>query len=243
MDRSAHAQFTVRLRSALEADPRVLGLVVLGSASGEPPLPDAFSDHDFFVVVPPGEQERLRTDLGWLPDAGELVFSYRETAHGVKAIYRSGHLLEFAVFDPGELGLARVNRYRTLLDRGGIEERMREVRERTASERREPDRGWLWGQFLSELLVGAGRYRRGERLSGRALLASAAARLASLAGAPQDRLDPLRRFERSHPELGFEVDTALSCPPPEAASMLLRIALALPGCPSAAAEAIAPHLG
>src|SRR5205085_357778 len=124
-----------------------------------------------------------------------------ETPHGVKVVYRSGHLLEFAVFDPDEVELARVNRFRTLLDRGGIDDRMRALRERTASEQRPPDRGWLWGQFLTALLVGAWRYRRGERLSGRSLLLVAARHLAQLAGSPSDPLDPVRRFETTCPDM------------------------------------------
>jgi len=45
--------------------------------SGEPPAPDEWSDHDFFVITPAGEQERMRTDLSWLPDAGQIALSYR----------------------------------------------------------------------------------------------------------------------------------------------------------------------
>ena len=94
MQRDAYDRLTERLREGLAADARVLGLVALGSMSGEPPAPDEWSDHDFFVITRPGEQERMRTDLSWLPDAGQIALSYRETAHGVKVLYRSAHLLE-----------------------------------------------------------------------------------------------------------------------------------------------------
>ena len=90
MDRAQYDAFTQRLHASLEADGRVLGLVAMGSMSGELPEADAYSDHDFFVVVRTGEQERMRTDLSWLPDAGEIVLAFRETAHGVKVVYRSG---------------------------------------------------------------------------------------------------------------------------------------------------------
>src|SRR5438309_2683039 len=164
-----YRRFSERLRDRLAADDRVLGLVALGSMSDEPPAADQWSDHDFFVITRPGEQERMRTDLSWLPDAEAIAFSYRETAHGLKVSYSSAHLLEFAVFDFAELQLARINRYRTLLDRGGVEERMRALRERTAGQARS-DLRWLCGQFLGCVLVGAGRFARGEQLSGRALL-------------------------------------------------------------------------
>jgi hypothetical protein len=234
MQPDAYDRLTERLREGLSADARVLGLVALGSMSGDPPAPDEWSDHDFFVITRPGEQERMRTDLSWLPDAGQIALSYRETAHGVKVLYRSAHLLEFAVFDLEELSLARVNRYRTLLDRSGIEDRMRALRERTSREvvERRPEDRWLSGQFLTALLVGAGRYRRGERVGGRAQLQSATVHLAQLLARARplespgvlDSLDPLRRFEQACPELGRELDDALGHPPPEAALRLLRIA-------------------
>jgi hypothetical protein len=234
MDRDAYDRFSERLRERLAADERVLGLVALGSMSGDP-QPDRWSDHDFFVISRPGEQERMRTDLSWLPDGDQIVLAYRETAHGVRVLYRTAHLLEFAVFDPEESSVARINRFRVLLDRGGIHERMRALRERTAREvaKRRPDPRWLSGQMLTALLVGVGRYRRGEHIDGRALVQSAANHLAQLlafavpsqnAGA-LDNLDPLRRFEQAHPRLGREMDEALGHPPEEAALHLLHIAL------------------
>jgi hypothetical protein len=234
MDRDAYDAFSERLRQRLAADERVLGLVALGSMSGEPP-PDRWSDHDFFVISRPGEQERMRTDLSWLPDREQIVLAYRETAHGVKVLRSDAHLVELAVFDSEEMSVARVNRFRVLLDRGGIEERMRALRERTArdvSDRR-PDPRWSSGQMLTALLVGAGRYRRGELLAGRALVQTAANHLAQLlaSAVPSgnlgalDTLDPLRRFEQVYPRLGRELDEALGRPPMEAALHLLRIAL------------------
>ena len=252
MDRDAYDRFSERLRERLAADERVLGLVALGSMSGEPP-PDRWSDHDFFVISRPGEQERMRTDLSWLPGGEEIVLAYRETAHGVRVLYRDAHLLEFAVFDPEESSVARVNRFHVLLDRGGIAERMRALRERTAGDLtdRRPDPRWLAGQMLTALLVGAGRYRRGERVAGRALVQAAANHLAQLlaAAVPSenrgalDTLDPLRRFEQGHPRLGRELDESLGHPPVEAALHLLRIALReLPqrvaGFPAEAARAV-----
>ncbi len=239
-----YSRFSERLRERLEHDSRVLGLVALGSMSGEPPAPDQFSDHDFFVLTRSGEQERMRSDLSWLPDFEQIAHWYRETAHGVKVLYRSAHLLEFAVFDLAELELARVNRYRTLLDRGGIEDRLRALRDRTARELSPPDALWLSGQLITSLLIGADRYLRGERLAGRArLLESVRYLLQLLAPAPADSLDPLRRFEQTFPALGRELNAALAQSVPEAAARLLEIARReLPDFPDAAAQAVADHL-
>lgn len=236
MSPEAYAAFIAALLKRLDAEPDVLGLVLLGSSSGEPPLADAFSDHDLFLVSRPGAQERFRTNLGWLPNAAELVLSFRETAHGVRALDRTGHLVEFAVFDPDELFLARVNRYSVPLDRADIRARMVQVQRATRerSGERPPDTRWLAGQFLTELVVGAGRYGRGERLSAhfrvrvqavQHLLALVQVRSSPEVRAGLDDLDVSRRVESVLPELGRSLDEALQLPVPEAARALLAIAV------------------
>ncbi|HET9442133.1 MAG TPA: hypothetical protein VFO65_02350, partial [Acidimicrobiales bacterium] len=203
--------------------------------SGQPPAPDEWSDHDFFVVTVPGAQEPLRADPGWLPDADRVVLWHRETPHGVKAIWDDGHLAELAVFDDQELGVARVNRFRVLLDRGGVAARMAQVRVATvALARREaPDERWLAGQLLGALLVGAGRFARGERASGRHLvhdvatghLLALAARVVPVApGAVGDDLDPFRRLEQTRPAVARALEAALDGPVPDGALGLLDLA-------------------
>jgi hypothetical protein len=235
MDPAAYARFTAALTARLEMDPDVVGLVALGSMSGEPPGPDAWSDHDFFVVTRPGAQERLRADPTWLPEAGRIVLWHRETAHGLKAVWDDGHLAELAVFDPDELALARVNRSRVLLDRADVAARIGAVRSATAARRaaESPDPRWLGGQFLGELLVGAGRAARGERTSGHFRVRSQALlhllqlvhRLVPAAeGAVPDELDVSRRVERAWPALARELDAAIGLPVPDAAAALLDAA-------------------
>jgi hypothetical protein len=254
MDPAEYERFTRDLEHRLEGDPRVLGLVAVGSMAGHPDhLPDRWSDHDFFVVVTPGEQEFFRSNLGWLPHAEVIAFSFRETAHGVKVVFRDGHLVEFAVFDPDELGVARVNRYRVLLDRERVGERLARVAGETASRAIMPSDEWLVGQFLTNLLVGVGRHRRGERLSGRQLVAtSALTHLVELLGkhadsaekARLDSLDPLRRFEAVFPALGRRLDAAVGLDTLEMARALLEIAREeLPGrIPESAVAAVRSSL-
>ncbi|HEX8702080.1 MAG TPA: hypothetical protein VF815_24835 [Myxococcaceae bacterium] len=232
MEPAEYQEFTEELRRRLEADERVMGLVALGSMAGRDYAPDAFSDHDFFVITRPGAQEPFRRETGWVPRAGELVLWMRETAHGVKALFGSGHLLEFAVFSPDEVPLARVNRYRVLLDKGGVEEALAAVARHTAQQG-SPDDGWLLGQLLTQLLIGAGRYARGERLSGhsrvkedalRHLVRLLARHVRSEHAALLDDLDAVRRFERVFPKLGQQLNEALSRPAPQAALLLLELA-------------------
>jgi hypothetical protein len=250
----AYSAFTQELTDRLMRDGRVLGLVALGSMARRDSAPDRWSDHDFFVVVEAGHQEAFRSDLRWLPRPEAIVFSFRETAHGVKVLYDDGHLLEFAVFDLDELGLARVNRFRVLFDRKDVQRRLEQIAELTDRDLRSsssPDT-WLLGQFLTNLLVGAGRERRGERLSGRQFVMTHALRhlllllerhLPSARREVLDNLDPLRRFEQAFPDLGAELNGILDRGMPAAAAGLLRLAqreLAprLEGFPTRAAEVV-----
>jgi hypothetical protein len=54
-------------------------------------------------------------------------WAYRETEHGLKVLYRGGHLLEFTVFSENELQMARLNRYRILAE-GLLAVAVRELR-------------------------------------------------------------------------------------------------------------------
>lgn len=249
MDAAAYAAFTEALAQRLARDSRVVGLVALGSMSGEGPAPDEFSDHDFFVVTEAGAQERYRSDLSWLPGAERAVLVHRETEHGLKVVLPDGHLLELAVFDLDELRVARANRYRVVLDRGGVAERMAEVAAKPAFA---PESRWLCGQLLGNLLVGGGRAARGEVLSARLFVAGhAAGHLLRLlarhvppeAEAALDDLDPFRRFERAYPGLGARVNGALALAPLEASLALLDLASReldgrLPGWPAGAAAVV-----
>lgn len=232
MTPDAHAAFTARLVAQLAAEPDVLGVVTLGSSSGLGAPPDAYSDHDFFVVTRRGAQEQFRADPRWLPDAGDIILYFRETAHGGKALYTTGHLAEFAVFDLEEIALARVNRYHVILDRADVAPRLEAVRHATrAATAAPPDMRWHAGQLITALVVGAGRAARGERLSGHRFVRAVALEhllvllRAQYPDAPErDDLDPTRRFEQTFPAVGAELDHALQLPIEAAARVLLEIA-------------------
>lgn len=204
--------FTDALRRSLESDERVLGLVALGSMAEQGRQPDRWSDHDFFVVA--ADAETLRGTTEWLPEREHIALWFRETPHGCKAVYDDGHLVEYAVFTPEELLLARVNDYRVLVDRERVAERMAEVaRVRDAA----AERSWVEGMFLSNLLVAAARAQRGETLSARWMLAHAMRFLVMLLGGGPDDLDPLRRFRH------YELDQAMRLGPASAAREMLAI--------------------
>ncbi len=248
MQPDPYRAFTATLTETLARDPRVIGLIALGSMAEQDYPPDRWSDHDFFVVTEPGAQEAFRADLSWLPDHQRIAFRLREGPHALRVVYDSGHIAELVVFDADELDGAYANRYRVLFDRGDVTARISAVAARTAEEAKQSADSdeFNLGMFLVNLLVGAGRYYRGERLSGHTYVkVYAQDHLLRLLGkyvpAAQrsllDNLAPSRRFEQVYPELGAELDAVALLPAPAAAARLLDLAEAalrehMPGFPA-----------
>jgi len=222
--------FTDTLIHKLESDPQVIGVVLLGSTASQKRKPDQYSDHDFFVIVHMGVQQRFRDMVTWLPYPDRIVFHYQETEHGCKVIYDDAHLLEFAIFSPQELLMARANAYKVVVDKANITPLMDQVAQH--SERpRKPDH-YYWGQFLGHVLVGCQRYWRGERLSGhqfikdyalRDVLAMVHKHIERQAGAGLDNLDRFRRVEQAFPEITKALDDLLLLPPPDAAQTMIAL--------------------
>ncbi|MCI0708859.1 MAG: aminoglycoside 6-adenylyltransferase [Chloroflexi bacterium] len=229
MDIKTYDNFTNRLLENLRDDKRVLGVVALGSMANVVRR-DQYSDHDFFVIVQPSTQSFFRGQLDWLPDSDSIVLQFQETAHGLKVMYDSGHLIEFAVFDLDELMISKANDYRILLDKADIANRMQQV----VSHSTPPQYNYLneFLHFLSLLQVGAGRYWRGEQLSGHLFIKSHALQhllpvLTHYLPADNqhklDNLDSFRRFEQVYPEIGQALAKALLKSPPDAALEMLTV--------------------
>jgi hypothetical protein len=227
--------FTDTLRRTLDRDPRVIGLMAAGSMADQSHAPDEWSDHDFWVVVEPGAAADFHARRDWLPEGDQIVLLIREQHGGFKAIYRSGHLLEFAVTGRAELLTARVNDYRLLIDRANLAADLARMQRDTAAEfvAFVQDDLCLLGQFLTSLLVGVGRLRRGERICARQLITVQALgplwRLIAkhVPGghlAVLDNLDPLRRVEMAYPEIGAEMNALLQLDLDAAARGLLDLA-------------------
>lgn len=232
MDRIAYRKFTKRLTSALQQHEQVIGLVAVGSMAECDDQPDEWSDHDFYIITHPGQQTVYRTQHDWLPDTDQIAWAYPETEHGVKVIYQNGHLLEYAVFDLDELKLAHTNHYRVLIDKGGIQQAMVTVESATRERFSGITDQFLAGQFLTNLLVGIRRYRRGERMSAQKFIkGSAVGHLVTLLSRyilpshPDlaDNIDPTRRFERLYPEIGRKLEALMQMPLPESARSQLAL--------------------
>jgi len=226
-------KFTDDLKDKLLNYNQVTGLVAVGSMSKQNHQPDEWSDHDFFVIVKSGYQKEFRENLSWLPDFENILLSFQETEHGLKVFYNNGHLIEFAVFDKEELFLAKINSYRILIDKANIKKNIEKIKDNTTVQASSyTNNDLLIEQFITNLVVGIGRYNRGEIISAHQFVkVSALNKLLLLIEKNTaftkdkllDNLDPLRRFEFVYPELGSEINNLLLKPIPKAAKELLNI--------------------
>ncbi len=203
---------TQQILDRIADDDRVLGFVVLGSGAVSERR-DEWSDHDFFLITRSGEQETFRNHFWWIADEADIAGSIRETAHGVQVILTNGHLLEFAVFDLHEISVAKVNVRAVLLDKHDVAERVDAVVARPPGMR---PIGEALGMFISHVMVGVGRYRRGELLAARERLTSVAvpnlliALLQARDLKAPDSLDLTRRIETVLPDESAAIMAALA---------------------------------
>lgn len=138
-------------------------LIARGSVGRETDRIDAWSDLDFFVVAAAGAKRRRLARPDWLAAAHPLAWHVRNTADGFKALMADGVFCEFAVFEPAELEAIPFAPGRVAWKREGVDD--------TIAAPRRPlpgattDETWIVGEALACLLVGLGRWRRGEKLS------------------------------------------------------------------------------
>ena len=191
---------------ALTLRPDALGLLGLGSVGRETDRLDAHSDLDFFVIVRPGAKARYIGSLDWLVAARPLMWHFRNTVDGHKALMDDGVFCEFAVFEPQELECIPFAPGRWVWRRDELDPTLAEPRVPLPSAEL-PDEAWLVGEALSTLVVGLQRLARGETLAAMRLIqVHAVDRLLQLAErkAPAAARDPFaleRRIEQRHPNL------------------------------------------
>lgn len=190
--------------AAIAATGDGLALLALGSAADTARM-DRWSDLDFFAVVRPGTKAAFIDDLGWLAAPCPLAWTHRNTADGWKALYTDGIFAEFAVFEPAELATIPFAPGRIVWSAAGFDAALCVPAARHAPQR--PDPTWLRDEALSNLLIGIGRWRRGERLAGfRMVQVHALDNILRMleAEAPDPHADPFapdRRFEARRPDL------------------------------------------
>lgn len=177
-----------------------LALLGLGSVGQELARLDDYSDLDFFVIVRPGQKDRFIADLDWLSRIHPVVYAFQNTADGYKLLFADGIFCEFAIFEPDELAQIPFTPGRLVWQAADFDAA---VVNRPAATKSERSTEWLVGEALTNLYVGLGRYRRGEKLSAaRFIQGYAVDRVVDLAAQIEvgpsgwgDPFDGARRFE------------------------------------------------
>lgn len=186
-----------------------LALIGLGSSGAHRDRLDQYSDLDFFVIVRPGDKQHWLQQLHWLEQVAPVAYCFQNDPNGYKLLFADGIFCELAVFEPDELAAsvsswaseARVvwqsTDYSVPLDNASTPPA---ARVRTVE--------WLIGEALTNVLVGLGRYHRGERLAAARFIQGYAVdrliELTALIEQPQSiQADPFaleRRFEQRFPK-------------------------------------------
>lgn len=228
--------FTRTLHERLAADARVIGLIALGSMA-DVTRRDQWSDHDFWVITNPSHAEAFLSDLSWLPNADDIVLAFRQGHSYYTVLYRSGHSIEFAVFDPEQMQRGKTNRYAVLFDKADIASALQQIREQTITstrrEQAEISDTTLLNYFFIQLLTGVQRYYRGEFLSSQQTIYSSAVNnllflihryIPAEEATMIDTFDQRRYFERVYPTIAQQIHAALKQEIPATALGLLLIA-------------------
>ena len=186
-------------RSLAQSD-GALALLGLGSVGQELARLDDYSDLDFFVIVRPRYKTQFIADLDWLSRIHPIAYTFQNTADGCKLLFADGIFCEFAIFEPDELAQIPFAPGRLVWQVADFDAALLDRPAATKSER---STAWLVGEALTNLYVGLGRYRRGEKLSaarfiqGHAVdrVVDLAARIEAGQSGLSDPFDGARRFE------------------------------------------------
>ncbi len=186
---------------------KALALIGLGSVGQELDRLDDYSDLDFFVIVEPEQKSRFLTNLDWLSGLAPIAYHFQNTVDGYKLLFADGVFCEFAVFEEAELAAIPFAPGRIVWKRDGVSEAIAVPVKPSNPSIHSVE--WLVGEALTNLYVGMGRYRRGEKLSAfQFVQVYALGRVVDLAGhietAQPGHADIFvgeRRFEQRFPEL------------------------------------------
>lgn len=197
---------------SLAAEPAALALIGLGSVGRELARLDDYSDLDFFVIVENQHKQRYIDDLAWLEAAHPLAYTFRNSADGYKFLFADGLYGEMAVFGPAELLNAAYAPGRVVWRRDDMPEAVASPAS-WPPRRSPPSVDYLLGEALTNLYVGLGRFRRGEKLSAfRFIQGYAVDRIVELAALLSDEVTPeadpfdgARRFENRYPAPAAEL--------------------------------------
>lgn len=160
MNRALIIERIEELKKEFKKDPRILCFLGLGSLANFNRLDD-YSDLDFFLIVEDGEKINFINDLSWL-HVQSLVYQFRNTIDGYKAMYQDGIFLEFAVFEKEEVKNVPFSPGKILYKKDDFDESIvyKELKPKDKSEV-----SYRVGEALTNLYIGLLRDLRGEKAS------------------------------------------------------------------------------
>lgn len=150
---------------SLKNSEHALALLALGSCGIERDRLDEYSDLDFFVIVKDGYKKRYIDKLDWLNTIIPIGFEFKNTPDGYKVLFIDDVFCEFAVFEAKELQNIPFSKSKLIWKDESFDENMFIPNDNVDSIQKETDVEWLIGEALSNLYIGMGRFRRGEKLS------------------------------------------------------------------------------
>ena len=193
-----------------------LALLGLGSVGTELHRLDEYSDLDFFAIVEPGYKQRYIENLDWLSVLCPIAYHFLNSPDGYKLLFTDGIFCEFAIFEPQELQGIPFAPGRIVWRRDDAPETLNQPA-KTSVRAAARDKEFLIGEALTNLYVGMGRDKRGEKLSAmRFIQGYAVDRLLELAeyiepeqNVTRDIFSNERRFEARHPVIARELPSWL----------------------------------
>jgi len=191
---------------SLEKSGHALALIGLGSVGVEVERLDAYSDLDFFAIVKNDYKQDYIQNLEWLSSLCPIAYCFRNSPDGYKLLFQDGIFCEFAVFEQVELQSISFARGRIVWKQPWVEDTICVPVVATPSPSAQTVE-WLVGEALTNLYVGLGRFRRGEKLSAARFIQNYAVdrilelsvRLEQETDVPKDRFTQDRRFEQRFP--------------------------------------------
>lgn len=212
-----HQQLLTRLDEigqALAQSRHALALIGLGSVGEELHRMDDYSDLDFFAIVETGYKRRYIDNLDWLRNIAPIAYHFLNSPDGYKLLFADGIFCELAVFEVQEMETIPFAPGRVVWRREDAPENLhRPAKEPVHGEKRPIE--FLVGEAITNLYVGMGRDKRGEKLSAsRFIQGYAVDRLVELAeyiepeqNVTRDVFVNERRFEARHPLVARELPT------------------------------------
>jgi hypothetical protein len=151
--------------NSLKDSKNALALLALGSCGPEQERIDEYSDLDFLEKKKNGYKQKYINELDWLKIVAPIEYYFKNTVDGYKLMFSDDVFCEFAVFEGSELQGIPFSKGKLIWSADDFDETICEPKLLGKMGQKEKDVNWVIGEIITNIYVGLGRYRRGEKLS------------------------------------------------------------------------------